>query len=282
MRKLLYSCSVISVCSLALIACKKDPNDSSIDKGKQQTVYTEQKIDLDIDGDGNTDKTIGVSDNNLNVESAPDGSSFIREESGTDQKYCYKNLEFYCDENGGMYTQPTALNNTLENIYEEYTQKQQESGDLAGNEQETGNFMGIAGSGDGFIDETGEPIKGIQGICPDGWHIPSDAEWTELELAMGMSQEDAKLYGPEHDRGAEVNLRDQFVEKLGLDYYGYYASNGKYSQLDEAGVFASSTPVMKNDTIYLIARQIDTLSHQGVVRVLLDKPTGISIRCFKD
>ena len=23
--------------------------------------------------------------------------------------------------------------------------------------------------------------SGVQGICPDGWHVPSDAEWTELE-----------------------------------------------------------------------------------------------------
>jgi uncharacterized protein (TIGR02145 family) len=28
--------------------------------------------------------------------------------------------------------------------------------------------------------------SGVQGICPDGWHIPSDAEWNEMELALGM------------------------------------------------------------------------------------------------
>lgn len=27
--------------------------------------------------------------------------------------------------------------------------------------------------------------SGVQGICPVGWHIPSDAEWTELENAIG-------------------------------------------------------------------------------------------------
>ena len=26
--------------------------------------------------------------------------------------------------------------------------------------------------------------SGIQGICPDGWHVPSDAEWTELTNYM--------------------------------------------------------------------------------------------------
>ncbi|MGC9331421.1 MAG: fibrobacter succinogenes major paralogous domain-containing protein [Bacteroidales bacterium] len=25
----------------------------------------------------------------------------------------------------------------------------------------------------------------IQGVCPDGWHLPSDAEWTELTDSIG-------------------------------------------------------------------------------------------------
>lgn len=28
--------------------------------------------------------------------------------------------------------------------------------------------------------------SGVQGLCPAGWHIPSDGEWNELELALGM------------------------------------------------------------------------------------------------
>ena len=27
--------------------------------------------------------------------------------------------------------------------------------------------------------------SGVQGICPTGWHVPSDAEWTELEVYLG-------------------------------------------------------------------------------------------------
>lgn len=29
--------------------------------------------------------------------------------------------------------------------------------------------------------------SGVKGICPTGWHIPSDAEWQSLEVAVGMS-----------------------------------------------------------------------------------------------
>ena len=30
-----------------------------------------------------------------------------------------------------------------------------------------------------------------QGICPDGWHVSTDAEWKALEVELGMSQSDA-------------------------------------------------------------------------------------------
>src|SRR4030042_2170348 len=33
--------------------------------------------------------------------------------------------------------------------------------------------------------------SGVQGVCPDGWHLPSDAEWKELEIYLGMSQVEA-------------------------------------------------------------------------------------------
>jgi len=40
--------------------------------------------------------------------------------------------------------------------------------------------------------------SGVQGICPDGWHVPSDAEWTEL--TDYMSTQPAYIAGgnPEH------------------------------------------------------------------------------------
>lgn len=37
--------------------------------------------------------------------------------------------------------------------------------------------------------------SGIQGACPDGWHLPSDDEWKELEMHLGMSQADADETG---------------------------------------------------------------------------------------
>jgi len=37
---------------------------------------------------------------------------------------------------------------------------------------------------DGASSSTLSP-SGVQGICPSGWHVPSDAEWTALTIAVG-------------------------------------------------------------------------------------------------
>ena len=37
--------------------------------------------------------------------------------------------------------------------------------------------------------------SGIQGVCPDGWHLPSDTVWKELEMYLGMSQLSADSTG---------------------------------------------------------------------------------------
>jgi uncharacterized protein (TIGR02145 family) len=37
--------------------------------------------------------------------------------------------------------------------------------------------------------------SGVQGICPDGWHLPSDAEWKQLEMYLGMSETDVNSTG---------------------------------------------------------------------------------------
>ena len=39
-------------------------------------------------------------------------------------------------------------------------------------------------NGQDNIDPELEPI---QGVCPDGWHLPSDGDWKELEMFLGMT-----------------------------------------------------------------------------------------------
>ncbi len=37
--------------------------------------------------------------------------------------------------------------------------------------------------------------SGVQGVCPSGWHLPSDSEWNEMEMALGMPAADTAITG---------------------------------------------------------------------------------------
>jgi len=43
--------------------------------------------------------------------------------------------------------------------------------------------------------------SGVQGVCPSGWHLPSDEEWKIMEMYLGMSREDADI--ADTDRGTD-------------------------------------------------------------------------------
>ncbi len=49
---------------------------------------------------------------------------------------------------------------------------------------------------------------GAQGICPTGWHIPTDWEWKVLELNLGMTQSEADEEGVFRgtDQGEQIKM----------------------------------------------------------------------------
>ena len=38
-------------------------------------------------------------------------------------------------------------------------------------------------------------VESAQGICPDGWHLPSDLEWKEMENNLGMEAPELDSFG---------------------------------------------------------------------------------------
>ncbi len=43
--------------------------------------------------------------------------------------------------------------------------------------------------------------------CPDGWHLPTDAEWKTMEMFLGMSQADADKTGWRTNGSVELKLK---------------------------------------------------------------------------
>jgi len=114
---------------------------------------------------------------------------------------------------------------------------------------------------------------GTQGICPSGWHLPTDEEWKQLEMHLGMSQADADIQGSRGtDQGAQlqVNGSSGFEALMGgkRTPQGATAEEGAYTS------FWTSTDHFSRTL---------SASYSEVWRGATDnKLNGFSVRCVKD
>ena len=78
--------------------------------------------------------------------------------------------------------------------------------------------------------------EGTQGICPNGWHIPTSAEFQSLSTTVGANGNALKAIG----QGSGVGIGTDASGFSAL-LSGYMASNGAYSYLNINAHFWSST-----------------------------------------
>ena len=112
--------------------------------------------------------------------------------------------------------------------------------------------------------------------CPDGWHLPTQAEWNTLFTAVGGSSTAGKVLKSTSGWYSSGNGSDAYsfsaLPAGHRDYYGNYNSEGDYAH------FWSSTESNSNDaySMYLFYSVGDAcLDYDG-------KFTGFSVRCLKD
>jgi uncharacterized protein (TIGR02145 family) len=116
--------------------------------------------------------------------------------------------------------------------------------------------------------------------CPSGWHLPSDAEWTQLTDFVGGSE----------TAGTKLKAKSGWFQDdsgSGTDKYGFSAlpggycnSDGNFDKIDDIGYWWSSSSTEDNaSTAYL--RDICCLS-TDVYRGSISKAFFISVRCLLD
>jgi uncharacterized protein (TIGR02145 family) len=113
-------------------------------------------------------------------------------------------------------------------------------------------------------------------ICPSGWHLPSDAEWTALTDYLGyFSAYKMKETGTVHwlSYNEEATNESGFTALPG----GRRLYIGGFINLGDASYFWSGTP---NDASLAWRRSI--AAHFGVYRNYDYKNEGYSVRCVKD
>ena len=67
----------------------------------------------------------------------------------------------------------------------------------------------------------------IQGICPDGWHVSNDTDWTQLQLFIGMTLQEIadEWYRPSGTKSNKIKSPDTtyWFSSCGTDDYGFSA-----------------------------------------------------------
>jgi uncharacterized protein (TIGR02145 family) len=122
--------------------------------------------------------------------------------------------------------------------------------------------------------------QGVQGICPLGWHLPSDGEWTiltdflgGLDYAGGKMKETDTIHWQSPNTGA--TNESGFTALPG----GYRNGQGPFYNLSHSAFFWSSSestgPSAWNRRLYYNKNKVTCYSHYN-------KLSSFSVRCLQD
>ena len=122
--------------------------------------------------------------------------------------------------------------------------------------------------------------SGVQGVCPPGWHIPSDAEWNQL-IDFLDSETPANLLkeeGTTHWQSTNENVTNEtgFTARPG----GRRQANGSFASVGSFGLWWSSKERLDSPddawTRYMLHNSANVTRFSGA------KNVAVSVRCIKD
>jgi len=108
----------------------------------------------------------------------------------------------------------------------------------------------------------------VQGICPSGWHLPSDGEWSDIENTVGTS--------------AATKLKSESGWN-GSDDYGFsalsagYLENGMFWEEGDQTFYWSTTEYAANNNLVWFR-----VLRDDVQRYFYSKEYAGSVRCIEN
>ena len=110
-------------------------------------------------------------------------------------------------------------------------------------------------------------------LCPEGWYVPTDLEWTEMTSSLGSEQFAGNLMKAKYDDFWDGTNFSGFSGLPGgyRDYYGYFNGAGYY------GFWWSSSP--SGSSAWDRGLYFD---FESVYRVSYSQRSGFSVRCVRD
>ena len=197
--------------------------------------------------DGKTYKTVKIGNQTWMAENLNYDDS-VTTESLIDESWCYNNVAANCDVAGRLYSWRAAID------------------------------IEKTSCGNGSICLTTLPV---QGICPEGWHLPDSTEWNTLFAAVGGASTAGKML---RSQGGWNGDYDGSIVK-GIDAYGFSAlpaghrySNGFFSDEGRCARFWSASEEDYSNAYYVSL----ITSNEYVALDSYVKSKGHSVRCLKD
>jgi uncharacterized protein (TIGR02145 family) len=125
-------------------------------------------------------------------------------------------------------------------------------------------------------------VDDARGLCPSGWHVPTDGEWTDLEdfiTAQGYSGTEGtalkSTYGWNEDFGGANGTDDFGFSALPGGYRDY--ANGYFDAAGSDGNWWSSSPSGGNAWHRNLHHD-----YPGINRYYFNPRYGFSVRCLRD
>ncbi len=136
--------------------------------------------------------------------------------------------------------------------------------------------------------------ESTQGVCPDGWHLPSDAEWTDLtdyvssqsiyccnsdNWFIGKALAATTNWDPYTGNTCSVgnNLSTNNATGFAVLPGGFRSTSGQFYYQSNSAFFWSSSGISSSGWYRLMS-----YSDPGVTRNPNDNDFGFSVRCVQD
>jgi uncharacterized protein (TIGR02145 family) len=125
-----------------------------------------------------------------------------------------------------------------------------------------------------------ENTRPIQGICPDGWHVPNADEWRVLiDFLGGLEMAGDRLKDPNVNTWTD-SLSDLTSNGFNALPGGCRVSDGSYIEESNSAYFWTATETIPNHAYHILLNNNNSkaaiLGHQD------SKRFGYSVRCVKD
>jgi uncharacterized protein (TIGR02145 family) len=115
-----------------------------------------------------------------------------------------------------------------------------------------------------------------RGLAPEGWHIPTDAEWSELTKNSGGQEMSGQFLKSKIGWSKEGN---------GTDFYGFSifpaGDCSRFMSFNGFGDYSYFWTASEEFIYYAWTRYFNN-SNSITVRIPIDKQFGLSVRCVKN